>query len=255
MAVQGIECVSWLLAERLHLGWATAVVEGAEGWQDVSTTRAHDWLTAKVGVCTERGKHTLRDVDLWVARQLRRFEERTGGDDGRGAALLDTLACRWRRLERTLQSYGSSIRQSPIKSMCSAVALMLAFEAGYCVLTVPPSTHGHGHGHDDGGGHGGDAAGFCAAEAGHHLVNIGLELTSAIIAGASTSDFVRARAKKAEYVRTQRREREREQKLLAAAIRRREARMHLDMSPEELEASKRRRKSWFASKKDIDHSA
>ena len=324
MAVQGIECTSWLLAEKLHLGWAMRLVEGAEGWEDVTTTRANSWLQATAAVHTEIWKHSLRDADLWVARQLRQFEKRTGGDDGRGAWLLDTLAYVWRRQERSLQTYGSSIRQSPIKSMSSAIALMLAVEAGYCVLTVP-STHslggggggggdGDGYGGGDGGGdgdgygggyggdgvvhsggghhrmlmeigsalaasgqrlllrlgrrmllladahgdggdggfegvhgghgeHGGHDADFCAAEAGHHLVNIGLELTSAIIAGASTSDFVRSRAKKAEYVRTQRRELERKQKLLAEAIKRREARMHLDMSPEELEAWKRRRQA------------
>ena len=104
MAVQGIECTSWLLAEKLHLGWAMRLVEGAEGWEDVTTTRANSWLQATAAVYTEIWKHSLRDADLWVARQLRQFEKRTGGDEGRGAWRLDTLAYVWPRQERSMSA-------------------------------------------------------------------------------------------------------------------------------------------------------
>lgn len=185
---------------------------------------------------TKQYCHQLHAWDVFLARTLAKLAKVTGPA---GVEFGSRLGEWWRALELKLLDFGSSIRQSPIKSASSCIALMLAVEACYCVLTVPMVDHGahgahdagHGaaahdaHGHEEAAlhhralqllgaavdmgarlgrralnaAHGADAhgehgehehghdAGFCAAEAGHHLINLVLEITSAIISGASSA--------------------------------------------------------------------
>ena len=85
--------------------------------------------------------------------------------------------------------------------------------------------------------------GYCAAEAAHHGLTAMIEIFGALVTSASASQFVRMRAKRMEFLRTQKREKARRAELIAKAQARyneREAEME-GLSIEELERRKKRR--------------
>ena len=241
LTVQACEMASWLLAEELKLAPAVRLVQAFERLESAGLGRAEALVESRVARLSQRCRAQFTAADVHFGDAMLWLRTRLGG--GATARLLSAR----RALDHVLASLGETVRQTPIKSASCAISLVLVVEAACCL--VEASLH---HIHTEGVGGAlaphalrrlSHSIAYCVAEAAHHGVTALLEICAALITAASTSDFVRARAKKMEFERTQLREKERLKELRRKALERydqREAEVD-NLTPEELRRRRARR--------------
>ena len=122
----------WLFAEQLHIPCCVRIVEGFEHLEGHSEHVASATLERVAARLAALVPEHLHDLDVLFATRARAVGQWLGSETS--AALVR----RWRAVEGRIVRAGEPIRQSPIKSATSAIALLLALEVWAKPLRAPP---------------------------------------------------------------------------------------------------------------------